>query len=301
MRIYPYWEKGSFKGVDPAGQPAEFTAWGWSDESDKQAKAFGDARAKKIFLAIAADPGRYEKANRRRDEYDYLDTPPREEIVSSLPANTDAESADTQPAAIVTRVRYGALVLNVSSLLFVDIDLPELPPNGIGGAIRTIVSPAYRKKRLAEPYDQVTNRVRDWASQNPGYGFRFYQTRAGYRLLFTSHHFDPLSNETASIFEQLGADPLYRRLTRKQESFRARLTPKPWRIGQRRPPNSFPRRGEQSEAFQSWLARYDAACQDYATCSYIDRFGPETIIPQLQELVDLHDRHCKATEDLPLA
>ena len=54
----------------------------------------------------------------------------------------------------------------------------------------------------------------------------------------------------------LGADPAFLHLCRIQGSFRARLTPKPWRCGQANPPGSFPREPEAQAAFAEWLAQY---------------------------------------------
>ena len=57
----------------------------------------------------------------------------------------------------------------------------------------------------------------------PGFGFRIYRTRAGFRLLVTSGTFDPSAAETLALLKEFGSDPLYIRLCKAQECFRARL------------------------------------------------------------------------------
>lgn len=43
--------------------------------------------------------------------------------------------------------------------------------------------------------------------------------------------FDPLDAAVSKCFQALGADPTYVRMCRNQRCFRARVSPKPWRIG----------------------------------------------------------------------
>src|SRR5262249_50664718 len=98
------------------------------------------------------------------------------------------------------------------------------------------------------------------------------------------------------------ADPLYVRLTRAQACFRARLTPKPWRIGLPEPRVQWPWAGAEAErAFQSWEARYRAASAGHAVCAFGATVGNSAIGPALAAVVESHDRETGAASGLPLA
>ncbi len=98
------------------------------------------------------------------------------------------------------------------------------------------------------------------------------------------------------------ADPAFIQLCHVQDSFRARLTPKPWRMGTKPPPGQFPREqaSEQSD-FAHWLEQYDRASAAKATCRFVEAIGPGTVDEAIAPIVRLHDDRTKATSGLPLA
>jgi hypothetical protein len=130
---------------------------------------------------------------------------------------------------------------------------------------------------------------------------RVYRTAAGFRLLATGRTYDPGSSEAESVMRVVGADPSFVQLCKVQDSFRARLTPKPWRIGQSAPPGDFPREGRQQQAFDEWLRRYDRAAASSATCRFIESIGGDSVHPDVTPILALHDEQTKATTTLPLA
>ena len=216
MRIPRYWARGNHAGVDRRGQETAFWAWGWSFNSLTQAKEEAKARAKRIFDALTS--------GRSPDSYDYLEYPLREEIVDSI-------GPDGEEAAIVTRNRYGALVLNCRAICFADVDLPEVKSTGLLEALILLFS-ARRRREKARAIEQAgIERIRAWSECHPENSFRLYRTAAGLRLLFTDRDYDPVSEEASNLLRELGSDALYMKLTLRQECFRARLTPKPWRCG----------------------------------------------------------------------
>lgn len=100
----------------------------------------------------------------------------------------------------------------------------------------------------------------------------------------------------------LGADPQYVRLCRAQKSFRARLTPKPWRVGIENPPARFPYETPGDErAMRDWEARYAQASQRFASCVLLEEMGGGTEHPQVVPIVSLHDEHTRVGSGLPLA
>ncbi len=101
--------------------------------------------------------------------------------------------------------------------------------------------------------------------------------------------------------QYVGADPAFIKLCRAQRSFRARLTPKPWRIGQSQPPIQFPRETPRDEErFHRWLSGYESASADWATCRLLEA-GINNVHEKIQPLLTLHDESTKATTALPLA
>jgi hypothetical protein len=90
-------------------------------------------------------------------------------------------------------------------------------------------------------------------------------------------------------------------LCKIQESFRARLTPKPWRCGQPNPPVSFPRDPEDEALFANWLEAYDRAASEKATCRFVEAIGWGRTNADTDRIVRLHDERTKAGSDLPLA
>jgi hypothetical protein len=120
---------------------------------------------------------------------------------------------------------------------------------------------------------------------------RAYRTAGGLRLLRMDAPLDPAGEDCARMFEELGADPQYARLCRVQESFRARLTPKPRRVGMSGAPGSHPRTdGATRAAFEEWLRRYKEACAGRSVCALVGEWGTAPAIAAAQAVAALHDQ-----------
>ncbi len=118
----------------------------------------------------------------------------------------------------------------------------------------------------------------------------------------TQDLFGPSSDAAQAVFQSLGADPLYMRLCRNQQSFRARLTPKPWRCGHTQCCIPWPRQTpEQQAEFDRWQARYLECQRDFATCRLVDVIGADRTHPDAEQVIAVHDEVAKVSEDLPLA
>jgi hypothetical protein len=98
------------------------------------------------------------------------------------------------------------------------------------------------------------------------------------------------------------SDPLYMRLCRIQKSFRARLTPKPWRCGSSKLKVGFPFTGPHDQTrFNNWQAQYEPLANRFATCRFLAEIGNSPVDPLVQALVTVHDTTTKAMSGLPLA
>ena len=112
------------------------------------------------------------------------------------------------------------------------------------------------------------------AQRNPDLGVRNYRTNQGFRVLITGADAPPRSEHAARIMEDLNSDSLYMRLCRVQECYRARLTPKPWRIGMRRIHGAGPWWAG-TDTQETWTREYNTLSQDYAVCELVSTTGPE--------------------------
>ena len=276
MKIARFWTRADDEFGD-----VRVTARGWSDESIDAARAKAREIARRVAERVA---GGFGKAHR----YPYGDRPLPEPVIREL------------AGAIVTRNVYGALVLNTDHLMFVDVDRKESPkPAGSGG----LFSSLFGKPKAPEPapIDPAVAWMRGVAESH-NLSARFYETAAGYRLIVTNAPFKAGSDETEALLGEFRADPLYMRLCRMQESFRARLTPKPFRIEYSNPPVEFPFETPADQAKQDrWVAGYEAKSAPFATCRFMETFGATNVLPEFEELVRFHDEATKANRPLGLA
>jgi hypothetical protein len=287
MNIPRFWARERLNEADRHGRRQIVTALGWSFNTLEEARADAKARAKRMFERIAE--------YRNADRYDYLDRPIREEII-------EAPDVPEGQAVLITRNRYGALVLNTSGAFFVDVDNPKPRPGGLLEALLWPFSKQTREKKRLLVRERIISRVRDWSAKNPARRFRLYRTHAGLRLLFVDKTYDPESQEVAAILDELNADPMYKRLTEKQQCFRARLTPKPWRCGLDRPPSRFPRDSDPEEQrHRQWESNYAKVAAEYKTCILLDEFNSTANDPTGQQVIRLHDHWSCNPADLPLA
>lgn len=229
----------------------------------------------------------------------YPRVPLREPILDEL-------FVDGEQVVVVTRNRYGAEVLNTDRVLIADIDLPELDGPAIGGLFGRLFGrrPAAPTDPAGEPAPVVQRlgRVMDWAAANPGLGVIVYRTASGLRVFVTGVPDPTTSAEGQRILAELGADQIYRELCRAHGTYRARLTPKPWRLPRMKAPRGrWPyEEGEDEHLFQQWLAAYEATARDFAVCRRLATHGPTPSTLELQ-ILQLHDERTRVTTSLPLA
>ena len=246
------------------------TAWGWSDEGPSFAQAAARERLARMLQKVAA--GGFAALER----YGYGERALREPVLEEF------------AGAAVTRNVLGCDVLNTERTMFVDIDLAEASKPGVIGRLLG--------QKATDPEGEALTRVAAWVRRNPDWSFRVYRTKGGLRLMATSGHVAP--GDAEGVMNALGADPMYVQLCRSQQSYRARLTPKPWRLDLRRP-GEWPFADMDAERrFQEWKGEYDRKRKGYATCRFLRSLGkpggPEPIIA-------LHDSRTQAAMDLPLA
>src|SRR5262249_28598318 len=256
-------------------------AWGWSDASEADAASQGSARAQRLADTLAR--------GERAKGYLYGSNPLREQVLEQVGA-----------VGVITRNGYGCDVLNTSSVLFCDIDLPEQAPAAkMGGLLSGLFG---KSAPPATPEQHALEKVRSWVASNTSWGIDAYRTKAGLRLIATHALFDPAAAATQGFFYGVGGDSYFRRLCQIQKSFRARLSPKPWRCGIRQVPPKWPFRDARAQnSFDDWQRRYQSAAGGYAVCAKLEHIGAARAHPDAQAVVKLHDGRTKADSGLPLA
>ena len=301
--------------------------YGWSDESAAAAQAHADARTREALDAIlsgAALPRREVRTN-----YGVAGVPIREQIV--------ARDGDV----IITRNSYGALCLNTPDVLFADVDMAERPTGcalSIGG-LTIVAAIAFAVGLFAWhwmagiglailavwAFNRITLRrqqavfdrdggaetralalVDAFVATHPDWHLRVYRTPAGLRVLVMHRTFQPQDDDAAMLFSALQADHLYTVMCKVQHCFRARLTPKPWRIGidQRIRPPVAAWSAEQAMLPErlAWIAGYEARSSGHSACRYLRSLGDtRRIDPKAEHVRALHDAMAGADRELPLA
>lgn len=269
-RFLPAGEETSFRiaqtrsASDPAtGRRIFRSGVGVSFRSRDEAQGLADAQAQLALDAALSG------ATAERGGYAYLVNRKTEPLVATLDGTTGT-------AARITVNGYGALVLNAASALFVDIDTKD----------------EGKDPSVPAPPDQIVDAV----GRHKELRFRTYRTRGGWRLLCTNEVFDPASTEAEGLLVDLGADRKYILLCRVQKSFRARLTPKPWRAQYR------PRELQPGESIsRADVQRYVDRTWRYATARHIAGPGPQEMAPEVLPIVEFHDQWTQAMSGKPLA
>ena len=281
MYFPKFWAKGSYNHQ---------VCWHWSDISVGVALDLANKNAKRLSNLFTRE------TRPLKDQYWYANRPLREPVLDEI-TNERGEVI-----GLITRNRYGTKVLNTEKVLFVDVDVTEPRREG---ALAGFIGALFGKK--VTPIEATTDNViltkaQSWCGDNSESSWRIYKTKAGFRLIATHETIAPDSELATKAFEHFDADPLYRKLCLAQKSFRARLTPKPWRCGMDTPTNSWPFADAQEESkFLDWERAYAQRQQPFATCKFLHTVGSGEMAHDVAPLIALHDELCRVGDDLPLA
>ncbi|MBL8890090.1 MAG: hypothetical protein JNL67_08935 [Planctomycetaceae bacterium] len=325
MIIPRYWAESTVQ-KRTGNQQMTIRRFGWSDVSQMEAQRHADQRASEALAASAINSSVPRREPKRA--YNGADgVPIREEVV------------EQRGSSIVTRNAYGSLCLNTPDVLFADIDLEFNPPVAlsISTAIATAVAALFLlwghahwgivvlsaagffllALALVEfAYRKVVDfggglerralrRVRNFLNNNRDWKVRVYRTPAGLRLLAVHRRFSPHEPIVAEFFKAVAADPVYVRMCLKQNCFRARVSPKPWRIGipERIKPyrRVWPYTEEEMQAREKWVAAYERLAQSFASCQFVESLGMGHTDVAARSVQEHHDHLCQANVSLPLA
>lgn len=309
------------------GRQVTVRRFGWSNESAADAQVMAEQRVDDALQRILSGEA-LERREPKRAYNGASGVPIREEVLAR------------HGEEVITRNAYGAHCLNTPRALFADIDfesrtrapweclvylLVAAPIVGVGrqfgtwaifaglvvgylllGTLQSVLARAVVAARggaehIARKRERrAREQVLAFLPHHPDWNVRVYRTPNGIRLLATHEPFDPSSPQVEHFFLALGTDPIYIRMCRNQQCFRARLTAKPWRVGigghMRPRPGVWPVNPDKLALREQWVADYERAAASYAACRYLESLGSGTIHPQVAEVMALHDRESRALD-----
>ena len=201
----------------------------------------------------------------------------REEIVAEL-------SSD----AVVTRNRYGAEVLNCARLIMIDVDKP--PAQGFWAQL---FKPDGRPVK-ARMLDHLRKTIR---TLDQRVGYRIYETHSGFRVIITGIQMAPKERAVTRLFEAMNSDPLYAMMCRRQDCYRARLTPKPYRIQQKPIRLLVPYGEETRSTLGAWVQAYNERSRGFNVCRLVEVIGRDTV----DDVIAYHDKRTLGDERSRLA
>lgn len=250
---------------------------GWSVDSPELARTHARSRWAEVLARIAGAPSPV-------DDYK---VPVREPIVRELKT--------PGVRAVITRNRYGVQVLNCENLCFVDIDRRWARAPVFSALTALWNRIRGRTPDAGTPEARLVARVREVA-ESAGLAIRVYRTLNGWRLAVLNRKYDPRSPASEELFGKFAyVDFLYRDLCRKQGCYRARLTPKPWRIKatgfpDKKYPRGFPWSDSgQAEAAAEWIRRYEAASAGWRICELVGDYGSAFHDRDILAVLAVHD------------
>jgi hypothetical protein len=293
--------------------------FGWSIDSETDAKAMAEQRAEEALAAILA--GKLLNRREKKAAYNGAEgVPIREEVLVRV------------GETVITRNAYGAHCLNTPHVLFADIDFASTTPRrwtavamlalivtsllagwwmqsttiALTGAFASLLL-AYALAAGVHSLWVATQggreamarqRLSTYLTHHPQWAVRVYRTPAGLRVLATHKTFSANATEVQDFFAAIGTDPVYMRMSINQRCFRARLTAKPWRIGMEshmRPrPGIWPVKPEHLPVRQTWIDRYEAKASAFSACRFVESLGSGAEHIDVMPVVELHDRETRA-------
>lgn len=279
MKIAPYWVRET---REIAGM--RFRLRGYSFRSVAEARERLEEKAR-LHAAL------YDKCSTLKpDEYRArlrgLDEQQSEAEYSVVITEEILEQVDEQNT--ITRNRYGVEVLNSRDTCFLDVD--SFAP-GFFSRIWGIFG------RKMGDEERLLQAVRGLCEEDAEMGARVYRTARGWRIAVAAPGLSPESAYMEQLCKRLRVDALYRKLCVRQNCWRARLTPKPWRL---RMPCVYPlpvSSDERPAAAAEWLALYQQLSEGVSVCRLVDAMGR----PMVGEVIRLHDACTGALkQDRPL-
>lgn len=263
MKTFKHWVKKSVE-IQIDGSKKEISVVAGSDSSEQDAADQAHAKAKRIEGYIK---------KRSKPSYQPL-------LMEHVERTIDSKN-------VVTVCRYGAKVLNTTQYTILDLDDYPLSLLDYFKPIRKLE----KKERIVTKFLENLEKTNDLGSD-----FRIYETAKGVRVI-ARRYLDPQSPSYNQIMRRFKVDPVYVRLTKKQECYRARLTPKPIRIKMKGFKLSNPL-DINTSTYKNWLSEYERKSDTYSVVRFIQSIGKDF---SSEEIIKFHDDACNISRSRRLA
>lgn len=317
MIVPKYWSESKTKKI-VNGRSYTIKRFGWSDQSEQDAKFLADKRLNEAVEVLLRE-GDVRRLDHKVSYNGAEGIPIREEVISN------------HDDVVISRNGYGALCLNTPDVLFADIDFENksLSRSGwllfnvllvisclISGyfgswlyfaillaasmVISSLVSNAInslKSKKEGDAEEQTKASIKQFSEEHPDLYLRLYRTPNGFRDLVMNDTFDPESERAVEMLSKLNSDKTYIQMCRNQKCFRARLSPKPWRIGmdRLRPSHGvWPINENRMSMRRAWVKEYEIASKSYSACRFVESIGSGRTVAKAEAVRKLHDEMCRA-------
>lgn len=203
------------------------------------------------------------------------------------------------PGGVLTRgSSYGAEILCTFDMPIIDVDFK-------GKGRRTHFSEAKELKMRCREF--VREQKEDYDMK---VNLNLYRTKKGARIIISGQHEWDDMWDAVTVMESFQADDVYIMLCEQQQCYRARLTPKPMRVGFKRKTPFNVRKSPAGDGefvigedrAERWINIYNQVISEYRTCYLVGRYGGHPELESFSKLLDLHDKSTGISKHgLPLA
>ena len=253
MKTYKHWIE-LVQSIVISGRSKSIRVYGGSNESVEDARLSALSRVEYIknkIVGIKIIDTDYQIAI-------------REEVIVEINENN-----------IITRNRYGALILNSTELSIIDIDSHRYSFWEAIGFIKRD-----NKTEIVKNIDKLFLK-----SSLPFTGMRAYETCKGIRLI-GDIYINPDGDKFKKMMKMLNADWMFTIMCQKQSCYRARLTPKPYRMKIKSIKYKWPMTPSEYESARGWVAEYEKESELYSTVRLVKEYGTSLVD---NHIVKIHD------------
>lgn len=264
MKYFHFWVKAPFD-IKVGSSVETINVLAGSNESKEHALQEAERHSKDIEQRIA-----------RGDVKSNYEATIKEHVVDVVDENN-----------IITVCRYGASVLNTTQYTILDLDQYPFDFFDLFSGVRKLP----KKERIVTKFLQKLEKYPEL-----GKDFRIYETSNGIRVIGKKYLYQKNRN-SRRLMKKLSVDILYMILSEKQGCYRARLTPKPYRIKSPTIKVTSPLVCE-TEEYAHWLEQYEVISKNFRVVKLLQVVGQDF---SYEPIIKLHDSTCQSNLDLPLA
>ncbi len=264
MKYYKYWIKEDFK-ITIDGNEETINILSGSNQSENVAFQKASEKARNIERRIAE--------RKPKESYDVAIKEYVNEIIDD--------------SNIITVCRYGAKILNTSTHTILDLD--DYPID-----LFDYFKPVKKLKKKDRIVYKFEERIRKFPEL--GTDFRIYETAKGIRVI-GKKYIDPSSKSYTALMRKLCVDWIYIQLSKKQNCYRARLTPKPYRMKIKTIKVKSPL-DCQKDNYLNWEQVYSQKSKEYSVVRLVKALGSDF---SNDAIIEKHDLVCNLRSNRKLA